>query len=55
MSSFKIIWSEQARESLKKIHDFYKEKSIQRARNVKNDLLKAPKTINYSKQYQLDD
>lgn len=55
MSSFKIIWSEQARESLKQIHDFYKEKSIQGARNVKNDLLKAPKTINYSKQYQLDD
>ena len=55
MSGFKVIWSKQAKESLKKIHDFYKEKSIQGAKNVKNDLLKAPKTTNFSKQYQIDD
>tara|TARA_B110000459_G_scaffold195997_1_gene237385 strand:+ start:195 stop:488 length:294 start_codon:yes stop_codon:yes gene_type:complete len=55
MNKLTIIWSNQAKTALKNIYDFYKEKSIQGAKNVKSDLLKAPKTIHYSGQYQVDD
>ena len=54
MASFKIIWSKQARNALKTIFDYYKEKSQQGAKNVKSDLLEGPKKIHFSKQYQLD-
>jgi plasmid stabilization system protein ParE len=55
MNKLTIIWSNQAKTALKSIYGFYKEKSIQGAENVKSDLLKAPKTIPYSGQYQVDD
>lgn len=55
MEKFRIIWSKQARKSLKEIYDYYKEKSLQGARHVKADLLNSPKTIYFSKQYQVDD
>jgi plasmid stabilization system protein ParE len=55
MEKFRIIWSKQAKEALKDIYDYYKEKSLQGARNVKADLLNSPKTIYFSKQYQVDD
>lgn len=55
MAKFKIIWSEQAKIALRHIYDFYKKKSVQGAKNVKSDLLKSPKTIQFAKQYQLDD
>lgn len=55
MNELTIIWTKQAKESLKSIYDYYKEKSLQGARNVKNDLLQSPKTIYYSKQYQVDE
>ncbi len=51
----KIIWSKQAVAAVKSIYNFYKEKSLQGAKNVKTDLLQSPKTIFYSKQYQVDD
>lgn len=51
----KIEWTRQAKESLKDIYDFYKDKSPQGALNVKNDLLRSPKTISFAKQYQVDD
>lgn len=51
----KIFWSKQAKESLKSIYDYYKEKSLQGAKNVKNDLLQSPKTIYFSNQYQVDE
>lgn len=41
--------------TLKEIYDFYKKKSLKGARNVKADLLNSPKTIYFSKQYQVDD
>jgi len=50
-----IVWTLQAKESLKTIYDYYKERSPQGARNVTNDLLRSPKTIAFSKQYQVDD
>lgn len=55
MESLKIIWTKQARTAVKNIYNFYKEKSLQGAKNVKSDLLQSPKAIRYSKQYQLDD
>ena len=55
MGKAKIIWTNQAKHSLKKIHEYYKEKSIQGANNVKSDLLQGPKTICFAKQYQVDE
>ncbi len=55
MVNFKIIWTKQAKVELKKIYEFYKKKSLQGARNVRSDLLQSPKTIYFSKQYQVDD
>lgn len=55
MKPLKVIWSLQAKNSLKAIYDYYKEKSPQGAMNVRNDLLHAPKTVHYAKQYQVDD
>jgi hypothetical protein len=55
MEKFRIIWSKQAKEALKDIYDYYKEKSLQGARNVKADLLNSPKTNYFSKQYQVDE
>ena len=50
-----IVWTLQAKESLKTIYDYYKERSPQGAKNVKDDLLRSPKTIAFSKQYQVDE
>ena len=55
MSKLEIIWSEQARDSVKSIFNYYKSKSVQGAKNVKKDLLSSPKAIIFSKQYQIDD
>lgn len=55
MDKLIIIWTNQAKSSLKSIYDYYKEKSLKGANNVKNDILQSPKTIRFSKQYQLDD
>ena len=54
MGKLKIIWTTQAKESLKSIFNYYKNKSLQGANNVKIDLLQSPKTIYFSKQYQVD-
>ena len=51
----KIVWSHQAKDALRQIYDYYKNKSPQGARNVRNDLLQAPKKIVFARQYQLDD
>lgn len=55
MAKFKIIWTNQAKAEVKKIYDYYKEKSPQGAKNVRSDLLQSPKTIYFARQYQLDD
>lgn len=55
MSNYKIIWTTQAKEDLKSIYNYWREKSIQGARNVRSDILKSPKTIAYAKQYQIDE
>jgi plasmid stabilization system protein ParE len=55
MAELKIIWSKQAQEAVKIIYDYYKEKSLNGAKNVKKDILQSPKNIRYAKQYQVDD
>ena len=55
MSSYKIIWTSQAKQDLKDIYEYWKKKSAQGAKNVRTDILKSPKTIYYAKQYQIDD
>ncbi|RUT71402.1 type II toxin-antitoxin system RelE/ParE family toxin [Flavobacterium cupreum] len=35
----KVVWTNTARNQLKSIYNYYKEKSIQGANNVKNDIL----------------
>ena len=55
MQAHKIIWSKQAKEAVKTIYHYYQKKSSQGAKNVKADLLKAPKTIHFARQYQIDE
>ena len=42
MSNSTIIWSKQAVATVKSIYDYYKEKSLQGAINIKSDLLQSP-------------
>ncbi|MEL6560941.1 MAG: type II toxin-antitoxin system RelE/ParE family toxin [Bacteroidota bacterium] len=55
MNEIKIIWTNQAKDALKGIYEYYSKFSINSAKNVKSDLLKSPKKIYFSKQYQIDD
>ena len=55
METLNIIWTKQAIAAVKSIYNYYKEKSLQGAQNVKSDLLQSPKAIHFSKQYQLDE
>lgn len=55
MGKLKIIWTAQAKEDLKNIYKYWKNKSLQGAKNVRSGILKSPKTILYSEQYQIDD
>ena len=55
MEKLKIVWSKQAKEAVKIIYHYHKNKSLQGAKNVKSDLIQSPKTIRFSKQYQVDE
>lgn len=55
METLKIIWTNKAKLQLKELYKFYKEKSPQGAKNIKNDILKATKELVFSKQYQADE
>ena len=55
METLKIIWTNQAKLQLKELYKFYKEKSPQGAKNIKNDILKATKELVFSKQHQADE
>ena len=55
MSRLKIVWSEQARRTLKDIYNFYKEKSPQGAIQVRSDILQGPRSLHFAEQYQKDD
>lgn len=55
MAKPKIVWSIEAKNTLKEIYDYYKGKSLQGAKNIRSDLLNAPKKIVFAKQYQEDE
>ncbi|MEM9337166.1 MAG: type II toxin-antitoxin system RelE/ParE family toxin [Bacteroidota bacterium] len=55
MSKPIIVWSIAAKKSLKAIYDYHKNKSPQGAKNVRTDLLNAPKKIIFANQYQEDE
>lgn len=55
MGNLRIVWTIQAKESLKAIFDFYKLKSPQGAERLKHHILMSPKAILFSKQFQVDD
>ena len=54
METIKIIWTQQAKSAVKDIYKFHKNKSLQGAKNVITDILQGPRSIRYTKQYQLD-
>ena len=53
----KVIWTAKTKEQLKSIYIYYKneKKTLQGAKNVKNDILKASKEIVFATQYQEDE
>ena len=55
METLKIIWTNKAKLQLKELYKFYKKKSPQSAKNIKNDILKATKELVFSKQHQADE
>lgn len=55
MGKLEIEWSDQAKNALKGIYNYYKKKSPQGAMNVRSDILQSPKAIRFSGQYQVDD
>lgn len=50
-----IIWTNIAKDQLKTIFNYYKEKSVQGADNVKKDILNATRNLHFSTQYQKDE
>lgn len=55
MKKVKVIWSKQAQLAVKSIFDYYKLRSLQSAKKLRNELLQSPKKIQFSKQYQVDE
>lgn len=55
MSKFQIIWTTTAKNQLKSILSYYKDKSTQAAESVKKDIFEKVKSIHFPEQYQADD
>lgn len=51
----KVVWTNNAKDQLKAIFNYYKEKSVQGANNIKNEILNVTKDIRFSEQYQKDE
>ncbi|KQO22785.1 hypothetical protein ASF10_10505 [Flavobacterium sp. Leaf82] len=51
----KVIWTNTAKDQLKTIYNYYKEKSLQGVINVKNDILDSTKSIHFVEQYRKDE
>lgn len=51
----KVVWTYTAKNQLQKIFNYYKEKSIQGANNIKNEILNSTKNIHFIDQYQKDE
>ena len=54
MAKYKVVWPDEAKADLKNSYTYYKEKSLQGAKNVITDIRKAPKTIVFPKQSQIE-
>ena len=52
---YKIRWSNEEKNDVKKIYDFIKLKSEQGAKNVVQELRNAPKSIVFADQYSVDE
>lgn len=50
-----VIWSDQAKEAVRAIYLYYKEKSPQGAQALRSELLSAPTKVYFAKQYQVDE
>jgi plasmid stabilization system protein ParE len=55
MKSLKITWTKQAQLGLKEVFEFYRYKSTTAAKKIVKELLASPKTIYFSRQYQIDE
>jgi len=51
----KIIWTNTAKNQLKTIFNYYKEKSVQGANKIKDDIFKSTNSIRFTEQYQKDE
>jgi len=51
----KVVWTNSAKDHLKTIYTFYKQKSTQGALKLKTDILKSVKSIVFAEQYQIDE
>jgi plasmid stabilization system protein ParE len=51
----KVVWTDTAKNHLKTIFNYYKEKSIQGANNIKSEILSTTKNIHFREQYQRDE
>lgn len=51
----KVVWTHTAKNQLKTIYNYYKEKSVQGANNIKSEILNATKNICFKEQYQKDE
>jgi plasmid stabilization system protein ParE len=55
MENLKIIWTNTAKMQLKAIYEYYKIKSIQGAKTIKDEMLNTTKSIRFAEQYQRDE
>ena len=53
--SLKIYWTRGAKIDLENIYNYYKDKSESFARQIRGELLNAPKSVVFPKQYQVDE
>lgn len=49
-TTYKVVWTDEAKADLKDIYDFIQKKSLQGAKNVISDIRNAPKSVHYSHQ-----
>lgn len=53
--SYKILWSDSAKQDLKNIYNFVKKKFLNGAKNVIFDIKKAPSQIKFPQQTQIEE
>lgn len=53
-NSYKIVWTDEAKNDLKDIYNFIKNKSPQGAKNVISDIRNAPKSVHFPHQNEVE-